>query len=383
MTSKERILTVLRGQKPDRLAVSVYVTWPEYGWRFTGHPIWEVLLGRIDGLDAMDCVLARHPTDFAAGPVGGMGSGWLAGKALEKQDGRSAFFSEATSGRRWRFDLQSHVLVEIDAKGDLLDHAAHPGDARFEKEPPSTPADAEAWFRNGPGMHPCRPGHDPATDPAVARWGSKYFMVSCTVGPFVAVAYAFGFESALTLLAENPRVYSRLMELYLDHFRPHFEWAARAGYDGRHMVESWCSADMISPEAYRNWVAPLHRASVQMIHACGLKADFYSPGWFLPMLGDVRGQGWDMIRIDDQCRGEDLDIGEARTLLGPDQCLLGNLSAYSLLNGNWSEIAARTRYQIESAGGDRPFILSTGSGLCDGTDPAIVDRWLNYAASLA
>jgi hypothetical protein len=342
-----------------------------------------VILGRINGLEAMERLLVRHPTDFAGGPVGEFGTGWLQGKTLEKRDERFVFFSESASGRRWRFDVQSHVLVETDAEGHLIDHAAHHGDARHDTQPPRTVAAAEAWFREGPGLQPCQPGDDPAADPAVAKWGSRYFMVSCTLGPFVAVAYAFGFESALTLLVENPRVYARLMELYLDHFRPHYEWAARAGYDGGHMVESWCSADMISPELYRHWIAPLHRASAKMIQTCGLRADLYSPGWFMPMLPHVRGQGWDAIRIDDQCRGEELDIGEARTLLGPEQCLFGNLSAYSLLRGNWPEIAARTRYQFDSAGGNRPFILSTGSGLCDGTDPAIVDRWLEYARSLS
>lgn len=382
-TSRERVKAVMEGRTPDRPAVSVYISWPEYGWRFTGHSIWEAVLGRIDGMAAMDCMLKRHPTDFASGPIGAWGSGWLDGKTLEREDADFAFFRETAGGRRWRFDRRSHVLVEVGADGDVRDHAQHPGDSRAALKPPGTIAEAEDWFRQGPGA--VSEGAAPAPDfePAYARWGGRYFMTTCTVGPYVAVGYALGFEPALTLLAENPRVYARLMELYLGQFRSHYEKAAQVGYDGGHMVESWCSADLIAPSVYRNWVAPLHREAARMIQACGLKADLYSPGWFMPMLDAVREQGWDAIRIDDQCRGVDQDIGEARRLLGPDQCLFGNMSSYSLWRGDWDEIKARTRSQFDAAGRGAPFIISTGSGLCDETDPAVVDRWLAYAIEVA
>jgi uroporphyrinogen-III decarboxylase len=103
----------------------------------------------------------------------------------------------------------------------------------------------------------------------------------------------------------------------------------------------------------------------------------------MPLLLHLRGQGWDAIRLDDLCRGQDQDIGEARKILGPGQCLFGNMSAYSLLRGEWKDISARTLYQYEAAGKEGAFIISSGSGICDQTDPAIIDRWLSYARSLS
>jgi hypothetical protein len=383
VTGKERVRTAMEGGHTDMPPFSLYVSWPEYGWRLLGRPVWEVVLGQTDGIEAWDRVLSRHPTDFAPGPVTAVGSGWLQGKKLERQDRESAYFRCQETGRRWRFSLASHVLLEVDDVGWTIDHPRHPGDSRATAEPPQTTAEAEAWFgRHHEGSTGAPPG-PPEEDRAVRQWGDRYFMVTCTVAPFVAVAYTFGFEPSLVLLAERPRVFARLAELYLERFRAHYEWAARAGYDGGHMVDSWASADIISPALYRDWVAPLHRESARMIQSTGLKADLYSPGYCMPLLEHMRRQGWDAIRIDDRCRGGEQDIGVARRALGPDQCLFGNLSSYSLLGGDWNEIVARVRYQHEAAGRDGRLIVSNGSGICDQTDPDIIDRWIACARDLS
>ncbi|NLC59254.1 MAG: hypothetical protein GX774_20645 [Armatimonadetes bacterium] len=382
MTGKERMRALLEGGRAAEPPVSLYITWPEYGWRFVGGPVWEVILGEQDGIAAMDRVQRRHRTDTAFGPSDTLGSGWLRGKRLERQTRREAFFRCDTSGRRWRFDLDSHVLVEVDAHDRVIDQPAHPGDSRLAVEPPRTVTDAEAWFARQFAGEPGQPATSPAEDRAVAHWGRDYWMITCSIAPFVAVAYTFGFEPSLVLLAERPRVFARLAELFLEQFSRHFAWAARAGYDAGHMVDSWSSADIISPATYRDWVAPLHRECARMIHSHGLKSDFYLPGDVMPLLPYLRGQGWDILRIDDLARGKELDIGQARRVLGPEQCLYGNLSAYALLRGDWEEIAARARYQHAAAGRDGRLVISNGSGICDQTDPAIVDRWLDYAVSL-
>jgi uroporphyrinogen-III decarboxylase len=312
-----------------------------------------------------------------------MGSGWLRGKTLERQDSQNVTFRCEQSGRRWRFHLESHVLVEVDGAGVRVGHAPHAGDVRASAQPPKTIAEADAWFRRRHEGRSSAPAHPPHADRAVAKWGDRHFMVTCTLGPFVAVAYSFGYESSLILLAEHPRVFAHLATLFLQHFEAHYEWAAKAGYDGGHIVESWVSADTISPDPYRRWIAPIHRDAARMIQSKGLKADIYNPGYSMPLLLHLRGQGWDAIRLDDLCRGQDQDIGEARKILGPGQCLFGNMSAYSLLRGEWKDISARTLYQYEAAGKEGAFIISSGSGICDQTDPAIIDRWLSYARSLS
>lgn len=378
MNSKQRVRAVMAGEACAHPVVSLYVSWPEYGWRFSGHPCWELILGDVDALPVHDRLFQRHPSDFAAGPVDRMGNRWALDKIIECETPEGVHFRCPKTGRRWLFRQDSHVLTEIHAETETIRTVEEAGGSV-----PRTVAEAEDWFRRRYGGASAAPAHDPACDRAIQRWGRDLFMVTCTLSPFVAVVYALGYEPALTLLAESPRVFARLEELHLEYYAAHYEWAALAGYDGGHMVDSYTGADTISPATYRDWVAPIHRQCAAMIHRCGLLADLYLPGYMMPMLTDLRGQGWDAIRLEDRCKGIEQDIGEIRRVLGSDQCLFGNMDAYALLRGDWSEIAARARYQWEVAGRTGPFIISNGSGLCDATEPAIVDRWLDYARALA
>lgn len=151
-------------------------------------------------------VLARHPSDTVGGPMGRMGSGWPRGKRLVRLDERAAWFTtDDEPGRRWRSDLDSHVLVELDAEGGVVDPASHAGSAAAGEDAPATVAEAESWFlRRYEGVS-AAPAGRPEEDPSAARWRGKLFLVTSTLAPFVAVAYAFGYERSMVLLAEHPR----------------------------------------------------------------------------------------------------------------------------------------------------------------------------------
>lgn len=248
MTGRDRVLTAMEGRRPEEPPVSLYITWPEYAWRYLDIPLWEVIFGEYDGIEAWNRVLSRHPADFAPGPVGMMGSGWLRGKTREQQDDRSVVFRCDETGRRWRFDLVSHSLIEVDEAGAAIERAETSQTTVYM---PCNITEADAWFRRRHNSA-SGPSHDPSSDRAIAKWKPMgYFMVTCTIGPFVAVVFAFGYENAMVLLAERPRVFAHLEALYLQYFEDHYSWAARAGYDGGHIVESYCSADTISPDTYR------------------------------------------------------------------------------------------------------------------------------------
>lgn len=310
-----------------------------------------------------------------------MGNRWALDKIIEAETDEGVIFRCPKTGRRWLFRNDSHVLTELGAAPEAsnTETAAEPVAGAI----PQTIGEAEEWFRRHIGEASAAPTYEPGLDRAISHWGGERFMVTCTLSPFVAVIYALGYEPALIMLAESPRVFARLEEMYLEHFTAHYAWAARAGYDGVHIVDSYTGADTISPAVYRHWVAPIHRQCAAVIKRHGLLADLYIPGYMMPMLSDLRGQGWNAIRVEDRCKGIEQDIGEVRRLLGPDQCLFGNMDAYALLRGDWPEIAARARHQQETAGSTGPFIISNGSGLCDATQPAVVDRWLAYAMELA
>ena len=52
MTGKEKVLRAMEGKPTNTPPVAPYVSWPEYGWRFLDKPVWEVVLGCLDGISA-------------------------------------------------------------------------------------------------------------------------------------------------------------------------------------------------------------------------------------------------------------------------------------------------------------------------------------------
>lgn len=67
MISKQRVRAVMTGQTVSPPMVALYITWPEYGWRFSGHKCWELVLGDVDAIAVYDRVFQRYPSDFAPG----------------------------------------------------------------------------------------------------------------------------------------------------------------------------------------------------------------------------------------------------------------------------------------------------------------------------
>jgi hypothetical protein len=114
MIPKKRVLEAMDGCQPAEPAVSVYISWPEYGWRLSGHKAWEVVLGDVDGLAVTERALRRHRSDFVGGPIGRMGTGWACDKEILSETDEATLFHCPETGRTWRFSNDSHSLIELD-----------------------------------------------------------------------------------------------------------------------------------------------------------------------------------------------------------------------------------------------------------------------------
>jgi len=81
-------------------------------------------------------------------------------------------------------------------------------------------------------------------------------------------------------------------------------------------------------------------------------------------------------RVEERCKGVEMDIGAIRREVGPQQCLFGNFDSYLLLRGDRAAIAREVERQVRAAGRDGAFIMGAGSPICDATDADTVDFWL-------
>ncbi|MEI6914261.1 MAG: uroporphyrinogen decarboxylase family protein, partial [Armatimonadota bacterium] len=201
--------------------------------------------------------------------------------------------------------------------------------------------------------------------------------LSANIGaPFAQFAYSLGFEPALLLLHDNPSLCSYLLERILEPLPRDCAQLAACGFDGAVMVDSWASADIMSPQTYVDRVAPFHKMVSDELHSAGLKSIYWNTGNILPMLDTIAQMGYDAVNPEERIKGVEIDIGEVRKGLGPDACIIGNFDAYLLLSGDRDEIRREVHRQISLAGPER-FIMGTGSPVCDGTDPDVLDFWMD------
>ncbi|MFB3881890.1 MAG: uroporphyrinogen decarboxylase family protein [Armatimonadota bacterium] len=375
MTPRQRMLTALEGGRPDRAPVAPYIWGAEYLWKLLGVPIWVAQHGAFSALDYCAAIQRRHDLDWVI-PLG-WGDGFLEGKQVSEEAGR-VLVTGPDSGRRWEYLRDGHRLVELGPDGEPIgDGVVMPN--VIEEEAPRTTAEVDDWFE--------RTGTDPlartmawAGDRAPAALRDRFpdhFLAAEVGAPFHPVCFALGFETALVMLHETPAVFCYMSERFTAGLPALCQWVASNGFDAGMSCDSWASADIISPDAYRDWIAPLHRHVADELHRAGVKAILYNTGNVLPFLRVVKEMGWDAISVEERIKGVEIPIGDVRTAVGPRQCLFGNFDAYALLRGDREEIESEVHRQFDDAGRHGAFVMGTGSPICDGTDPEVVDFWLD------
>ncbi len=373
MTPRERMNIALAGGRPDRVPVAPYIWGSEYLWKLLGVPIWEAEHGTYTALDYCTAIQRWHNFDWVI-PLG-FGDGFLEGKQVVEEAG-GIFITDPATGRRWEYLLDGHRLVELTSDGSAKLYG-HITTGVIEAEPFRTTAEVDAWFE--------RRGFDELEDETAAPPGPgllrrifpDHFLAHEVGAPFHQVGYRVGFETALVMLHENPSVFCYMCERFMVGLPAICRRRAADGFDAGLSCDSWASADIISPETYRNWIAPLQRRFSDELHRAGLKSIFYNTGNILPFLPVIKDMGWDAISLEERIKGIEMPIGEIREAVGPHQCLFGNFDSYLLLRGDRPAIESEIHRHFETAGRNGAFVMSTGSPICDGTDPATVDFWLD------
>ncbi|MGC8861472.1 MAG: uroporphyrinogen decarboxylase family protein [Armatimonadota bacterium] len=368
MTARERIYAALDGREVDMIPVAPLFWGAEYGWKLTGLPLWEVLHGPGDmGLRVSEAIDERHRPDWVF--VSHASSRALAGKTYSHEDQAHVYFTDDETGEEFVFHKEGHWLLR----------ASEVGRARLDYEganiePPRNKQEADDWLKR---THP----HlftTPRERTTNRKWRDRFperFLVGTAQSVFAGLAYSMGFEPALVLLHDDPNLCAYVMERMMAVVPEQCARLAADGFDAGLMCDSWASADIISPEMYRDYVAPFHKMVSDELHKTGLKSIIYNTGNILPFLDTISRMGYDAILVEERIKGVEIDLAQVRRVVGPDVCIFSNFDSYLLMTGDRERIAEEVRRQIRDAG-PRAFAMSNGSPICDATDPDVLDFWI-------
>jgi MtaA/CmuA family methyltransferase len=133
------------------------------------------------------------------------------------------------------------------------------------------------------------------------------------------------------------------------------------------------AASLVGPQLYEEFVWPFEQRLVDGIHALGVKVRLHICGNTRPILAGMGRLGCDIVDLDYPS-----SLGEARTKMGPDQVLLGNLNPVKTVRDGTPESIAAALTECHHQAGPH-YIVGAGCEIPRGTPEANLRALTAYA----
>ncbi|MFP3896748.1 MAG: uroporphyrinogen decarboxylase family protein [Anaerolineales bacterium] len=178
-----------------------------------------------------------------------------------------------------------------------------------------------------------------------------------------------GMQHLLMDYVLRPQFVHDLARISTDFDRAAIDLAVEAGVDVI-VVPGDLAGELttiMSPEHYRDYIKPYHKEMVDYAHRRGLKIVKHTDGNVWPILDDLLDVGFDGIHpIQPQC----MDIVEVKEHVAGRACILGNIDCRELLPfGTEEEVEAVVRETIEKAAPGGGYIISSSNSIHPGCKP--------------
>lgn len=264
-------------------------------------------------------------------------------------------------------DLEAHYQATHSSSVDIWDDRAPIRDeADIQRLVPLHPW--ESWLDDD---------QDLLVERSLKRWGNEYLLQGSTGTPFWGAYHVLGFAGLMRMVRENPalleKLFARVMESRIADIRA----MAEAGLRCLFIEECLTGADMISVQDFERLVWPFLRDMVQAAVDMRMQVVFYftgEPQGRLEYLGQLAAHA---LAFEEDKKNIRIDLGQIRSVIGPDKALFGNLDVVMLRDADRATLAAEIVAEATRAGA--PFIVSMGSPATLDTPPERIS-WLTEIA---
>ena len=136
-----------------------------------------------------------------------------------------------------------------------------------------------------------------------------------------------GFENGLIALIEKPDMMEYLLYRCYEALLPRMAALKEMGADGYIGSETYCSADLISPDLYRQIIFGPQQKFYASLREMGLLAVSYFLGDIMPLIPFIRELGLNGLMVEESKKNFELDIGTIYRELEGSAALFGNLDS--------------------------------------------------------
>jgi len=359
MTPAERVYAAVSGAVPDRVPF-VPKIWIDLASELLGEDLLEI---------AGNPARAFEITARAALKLG------LDGARLFHLPARN--FGREPDGTVIELDGRGKRLGTVNIQGGLGTHLDDPDDFDF-----GNPADvAFAAFRSAdepfikdvaearaiavPGRRFWEEyGASERTAQAVRDYGDRLALLGDLGSATLSFCITFrGMERTMFDLVDNPALVHALMDKGVEVAVERAKFTIDAGIRILRLNDSAGNMNVISPEAWRQFVLPRFRDIVAAVKAYEPAARVYCHicGNVLPIAADLVASGLDCIGPLDPLGGS--TPGRMRDLIGGSAALMGGIDTLSFLNGNPESITREAVTCMRAGGASGGFVLGSGCAL--------------------
>jgi uroporphyrinogen-III decarboxylase len=374
MTSRERILTVLRGGTPDRVPVVPFIQEEFLAWIYPGRE-------RLDRVDTVVELAQELSFDVIAKHNRYMTPAFL----LRDFPNWRVHRDTAREGDFWvtrvEIDTPGRTLTQVSAKPDA--GAATQGLMQtVSKHLLESPDDVDALVRWLPA-----PDAEAAREmrEAASAWRSRVGDLGISApwgwaGVFNSASDFWGIENLMVAPYTDESLYKALMETLTTRMIAYSAPLVEGGADAIGLQGHIANARSVSPDYFMEHVFPYEKRLIDAIHSQGAFTVYHNCGFaraFYPCYRELGMTVWETVSEPPQ---GDNDLAEAKRALGDRVCLLGNLDQLRFLkDASPAEVAAKAREIVRVGKPGGRYLFAASDFLEKGTPVENVTAMLRAA----
>ena len=362
MTSRERLSRTLRGEKPDRVPISLYEFDGLYDSWIYNYPEYEAILKYAEG---------KTDRFYFWSPIGNKPVLFL-GEVIP----------DIIHANTWREDVSTYTKTTIKTpKGEISnlvrqDDNIHTG---WELEEfCKNEADAEKVI-SLPYI-----SYQPPVD-SFFELDKKLGKTGIVMGDFpdalCLTVSIFGFSRFLMIYTDNPSLVFRLLDFFqeriLDYARHLLENGAVTLY--RIVGPEYATPPYLSPISFDKLVTSYDRKLIALFHKYGAKVRVHAHGKTGKVLASFLEMEIDATDPLEPPPDGDVTLAEAREILGNKITLFGNIEERLFEIGTKNDVEAAVRKAIDEGAANGPFVLCpTAMPLTTPLDKKIQENVIHY-----
>jgi uroporphyrinogen decarboxylase len=188
------------------------------------------------------------------------------------------------------------------------------------------------------------------------HFGDRVLVEGSCAGPYSSVGLLFGLEAAMLLALDEPDLFSRACDFFVELQARWIEAQVNAGAHAIWLGDCNAFSGMLSLAQFRRFAFPSCKRLVDRAHACGAIVHIHNSEILVPYLLAEAELGVDIVNC-----GPAADLAEVCQALAGKCCVSGNLDPIEVLMKGRPDAVAREAQRIVRIGYSQGgYLFNTG-----------------------